>query len=1318
MDVVDLAAFVAFLVVVGIWRLLAGPIDQRYRRWWAPVLALVYLVVVGAVLWEALGWRPFEGVGRAFAALGGDALWRWLETLPFVVGLRDALLDAGIGRWLIRAGQIVNQSLNLSFLILFIVVRAILGIALFRRAPAGAIGAPSKWFYAANADGVIGLRRHWTFARALFRALAVVAFALALLQVAGVTARLPLGFGTGWPTLSLLLLAELAWYFAGKPLSVAATVPAPTVGQVDRQGHGGHQALVEELRGTWSPWLIAEGVEALPGIPTSAEPVGPCAMLGADDDHHVEGCCLMLNSLLAGRSVLVEDVLPHRIATCIGYFLRYRVTRGDRVLILVEREDQIDFAKAWLVRRFGDTEFTVTGSQEAFTANPTAVVATVQADLLRLLERAVGDRGRRFGDDLGVIVALDAQATVLWHGPEVDALIQAIADVRGAPPQVLAVGEWREGADEAFRNIVGIDAKELQLADTTEVAHYLAWRLESPSTKPGASFFQEVFVGGINAYISPEVTLAYPSIAHAQQDVLVVQQEGLPFHDIQADAENVRRGGQLPRYADRSLEPAVVVVASDWEIEPSTRGVATIIGRDRSFDVVSAVRKWLPVTTETLVQVVSPQYLLRDYFRAVFRDRLRHRRSFSALAPSYAPSPWSRAYALYRRLDRGWVDVAIVADEVRRVRPSVAAPARGSEAEGEPEGLEAGLTQLFAAQLAMATPRFEYRLDQRFVPSHGDHDRFEPCLRIRLLPLMRADRPRWHQNVDVVGRELDAQGRRKRLASYPRGHLHQNLLVGQVHAFGGRLYQIDSHDDGESGESMAASNTSTAEYRSHYRQHRTVALGDEGGLGAAEFSVVQHVRNAAGNDAVRLEVTRFDVPLSVRTHGYYQFEARAGLDLGQSVFVPLEVPTREYRHGKLLRARLLPKGSEENCDALSPTLALLLSEMMPSYFPEAHQYLRVLPASAPAPGTSTAAASAAHGSDTDGSPIEFDLHLQRLVPELDESLQQLVRAPDEPPRDGPGPGITVYVVEDSPFDLGSLAMLVKKLDNILDDLKAYLAWHLGGGKEASDFLRFGFDVVPAALRLEELAAFLAPFQALGPRRVGPAGAGVEPETGTVVDDAALACDFCGRMPGEEVLKRLDDGRHRCLVCEADGVNTLRGLGRHYKEARRFFERRYGRRLRERVRIEFATARQIAEYRGLSFSPHSGLDVRAVGLASRRDGTNTIHIENGAPKANTRMTIIHELTHIWQFENLAPALLADRDFIEGQAVWVSLEYAAHHEDPQLESHRAHFEVRDDEYGSGYRRILAAMAATGVPTALDVAGWPQEGGTGDRTEEVVE
>ncbi len=1300
MDALDLIALLILAVLVGAWRAAAGPIANRHRMWWAPMLAATFVVLIGGVAWEIMGWRPLALLARGAEAVGLSALWIWLRGLPAIASLYDVIVTSPAADAVRRLLASVHPGLNLSFLAGYLVVRVVIAGPALRLLPGRDIDAPPvAWFFVEKTSGGTALRPSWTFSRALFRTIAVVVAAFTVLQVSGATADLPLGFGPGWSVLSLLVVQELAFLFAAEPAPRVAEEARIAAAQPGETTAPGLSELADETRDLWDDWLIASGTRPAQDAPP--QEVGPSDRTAFDVDG--ANCRLILESLWSGRSVLVQDVLPHRVKDCIAAYVRERVAQGERVFVLVSDQDQVRPAIQWCRSLFRDDEFNVTTWEGAFTEDPAVIVATLRQNLFRLFDRHLeGPPARKLGAEVALVVALEAQSTVLWHGPEVDALTQALTDLRGMPPQFLGIGEWRDGADEAYGNIVGVRSKELQFADAAESATYLVWRLDAPPKKPGMEFFQEIFRGDIGAYVSPETALAIPAVGFADHDILLVQQHGLPFRAFQEDAGSALRVGQIDdRYRSISSLDRTTLVENDWEVERLDRGMATIIGRSGAFDIVAAVRKWLPASDETLVQIVSPPYLLRAYHGARFAARLDERRGLGALAPGYVPSPWRRAYTLYRRLERGWVDVGSIVAELRADRRHVArneeSPDEERQERAEAVGIEGAIRETLEDQLEL--PGEDVRLEFTRVPVFvrgDDVGHYEDALLVRLVPSARDARPSWHRRVDVVSREQAANGGRTRvngtrevLVSHVRGHLHQNLLPGQQHAFGGDLYEVGPLQETESGLIMHAERRKTSEYRSHYRICVASRVGAKR-TGTVQFEPDQErerIPNAAGSNAVRLELVRFEVPITVETDGYYVFEAREGIDLVDGRYEVVDVEDRTYRHGKLLRARLWRSGATD-VTGLAPTLALLLQEMLPSFFPEVSQYLRVVPSQT---AWEAAEAQWKHDSAEDGEEGALFLsHFKRLVPGLNVASEQ-----DD------GDAITVYIVEDSPFDLGALGMLMRKLDNILEELKSYLAWRRTGEAEDEAYLRYGFEHIPRALRLFELAEFLQLFQGSGPSFAREAKReGQEPETGSMVDDPVVECDFCGRSGGDDPLDELDDGRHRCVACEADGVNRRSELRTLYIDARRYFQRTYGYRFRERIRIEFVTAKQLAEYRGMTFSPGSGYDVRSSGLASTRDGVNTIHIENGFPLLNTQTTIVHELAHIWQREVLTPSQRDDEDYVEGQAVWVHLRYQEDSGHPNVEWHRQHYLQRQDEYGRGYRIVLKAIERFGLENALDV------------------
>lgn len=187
------------------------------------------------------------------------------------------------------------------------------------------------------------------------------------------------------------------------------------------------------------------------------------------------------------------------------------------------------------------------------------------------------------------------------------------------------------------------------------------------------------------------------------------------------------------------------------------------------------------------------------------------------------------------------------------------------------------------------------------------------------------------------------------------------------------------------------------------------------------------------------------------------------------------------------------------------------------------------------------------------------------------------------------------------------------------------------------------------------------------------------------NSGAHACDFCGRKVAISI-ERLCDGRERCAPCEVVAVDTPEELEFIYREARRFLTEEVGITLRETIRVVYCAPDEIAKHTGATFSPTPHFDIRPMGLAVFDGSDCIILIENEQPRHMTLATAVHELVHVWQFDNL------DLDFIErqgqfflveGLALWAEIEClrSRHHAPDYCALH----EQRDDVCGEGLRAI---------------------------------
>ena len=103
-----------------------------------------------------------------------------------------------------------------------------------------------------------------------------------------------------------------------------------------------------------------------------------------------------------------------------------------------------------------------------------------------------------------------------------------------------------------------------------------------------------------------------------------------------------------------------------------------------------------------------------------------------------------------------------------------------------------------------------------------------------------------------------------------------------------------------------------------------------------------------------------------------------------------------------------------------------------------------------------------------------------------------------------------------------------------------------------------------------------------------------------------------------------------------------------------------------------------------------MDPRALGFARNRNGKYSIYLETGAPRDSLRCTIVHELVHIWQYENWDRQKIVQHygdqhsRIYEGMAVWTEVQLMLYlGQTDQANRYRYNRLQCDDDYGNGLR-----------------------------------
>ena len=199
------------------------------------------------------------------------------------------------------------------------------------------------------------------------------------------------------------------------------------------------------------------------------------------------------------------------------------------------------------------------------------------------------------------------------------------------------------------------------------------------------------------------------------------------------------------------------------------------------------------------------------------------------------------------------------------------------------------------------------------------------------------------------------------------------------------------------------------------------------------------------------------------------------------------------------------------------------------------------------------------------------------------------------------------------------------------------------------------------------------------------------------------CDFCGSLLSGLDYEILADGRERCAACSRTAVKNLDEFVALHDAVLRNMKVFFGIRINAPVHVRMVNSKRLHKMLGQSFVPTGNADGRILGVAIKDRKGYTILIENGAPRLQSTMTMVHEMTHIWQYLNWNAKGIQttygseiNLAVYEGMAKWVEIQYTyLLGETAAAKREEIITRCRDDEYGQGFRMYLEKypLAITG-------------------------
>lgn len=247
------------------------------------------------------------------------------------------------------------------------------------------------------------------------------------------------------------------------------------------------------------------------------------------------------------------------------------------------------------------------------------------------------------------------------------------------------------------------------------------------------------------------------------------------------------------------------------------------------------------------------------------------------------------------------------------------------------------------------------------------------------------------------------------------------------------------------------------------------------------------------------------------------------------------------------------------------------------------------------------------------------------------------------------------------------------------------------------FLKFGFEEIDSRIKVDEVRRYLRVrgwsnnSLTLARKR--------EIFAKNLLDiDEVNHCDFCGLPLSGISYEYLSDGRVRCNDCSSSAINNLEDFRELFYKTLQMMEDFYDIRYRVPISVKTVDAKAVAKGAGIIFKSSTKVSPRVLGYAQRKSGTFSLVIENGSPRLAATDTMVHEMTHIWQYLNWTESqvesiyemnspdctMIAREIVYEGMAMWASIQYLYQIGETYYASQQeAMAEARKDIYGIGFR-----------------------------------
>ena len=506
------------------------------------------------------------------------------------------------------------------------------------------------------------------------------------------------------------------------------------------------------------------------------------------------------------------------------------------------------------------------------------------------------------------------------------------------------------------------------------------WKAEDPE---GISMHHQLF-GEIAQYLGLGTEIATVAAKHGISNITWTGQSNVPLQDMRWIAQQYYR--KICAYADldasaSALDDHISYKSGMWDSQ--TEDFAFYVVEDEGANAFEVLRRFSSRGREdAFINVVSPNYLLRDYMAENSHLFLADPKAIPHIIPDYANTLRNNALSLFARLSCG----PVLVEEVKKSL-TLAGMGNGDvtatlmmlasmylDVDCSTEALRSSIF-IEEMQVGIDPETLCYKKD-RFVKLSKDHPLEWACKSILAQSFYICEDEELNKNV---------------LGSCLTGHMYQNVLPGQGIVLEGKYYEVLSIDaEGEGNRVLLRRAADHFTERSQYCQVKSAFIDN--------WRSSNRLNRTREYSNMRIELAEANIVIS--TEGYLKMEDASNFKTARFVRMST-IPERTYRNKTALKVSF--DGANGATPEVLATLTVLLNGLFRTVYNENAKYILV-------------GSVAAQESDfPKGSYTLLESE------ELDENA--------------------IYIMEDSSIDLGLIDSVDRNILKFLSIIEDYLSWH-------------------------------------------------------------------------------------------------------------------------------------------------------------------------------------------------------------------------------------------------------------------------------------